>query len=595
MPSGMIYQDTSGVFGYCPCHGHFGGIHMERATVIRYIQAIILTVVVIAVIILAILSTGVGSGFLGGADTESGTDGKEQAGSSNGAYSGTIRILTTPDMHSHLFGMSDTDTGTRIGRIGALADTLGEKEDTTLYLFAGDLGEGGFYHRYAGIPECTAYSMAGVDAAVPGNHAFDFSTELFKIWATNASYPIICANLDFTDPVLNDTVKDYVILDAGGAKVGIFGIITPQLGKIATLGNDVVLYENTAEIGNSAVKSLNEEGADIIIALTHQDRAEDIALAEAVSGIDLIIGGQDHLVWNETVTFDGGRQTLIVHAGKYGEEMDAVDVTMIDGIVTETAIQRYEITEDMPDDAAITAFVTPYYTMYTESLSEGIGYTTTPLDVRKKTIRTGETNAGDYAADVVCRNVFGADMAFINAGTIRGDCIIPPGEISYLTLHDMFPYENLIVTVRMTGSEIKETLERSASACVVTGDGCPREERVASGGFLQVSGVRFTINTKADSFCIDYTTDRVKSAGERIENLWVVTDSGDVVPIEMEKTYTVAMTDYISGGGDGYSHIGKIPDERKGATGMNLMDLVATDIVDNSPISPEKDGRITVV
>jgi 2',3'-cyclic-nucleotide 2'-phosphodiesterase (5'-nucleotidase family) len=87
----------------------------------------------------------------------------------------------------------------------------------------------------------------------------------------------------------------------------------------------------------------------------------------------------------------------------------------------------------------------------------------------------------------------------------------------------------------------------------------------------------------------------VKSAGERIENLWVVTDSGDVVPIEMEKTYTVAMTDYISGGGDGYSHIGKIPDERKGATGINLINLVAADMVKNSPISPKTDGRITVV
>ncbi len=568
---------------------------MERAAEIWYIQAIILTCVVIAVILLAILSTGVASGIFGGLSTGNSTGAGEEIGSPDSSYSGTIRILTTPDIHSHISGMSDSDTGTRIGRIGALADTLGEEKDTTLYLFAGDLGEGSFYHRYAGIPEVTAYSMAGVDVAVPGNHAFDFSTGLFQKWATNASYPIVCANLDFTDPVLNDTVKDYTILDAGGAKVGIFGIVTPQLEKIVALDDDVILYNNTAEIGNSAVKSLKEDGADIIIALTHQDRDEDIILAESVPGIDLIIGGHDHLVWNETVTAGDGTETLIVHSGKYGEEMDTVDISIENSVVTGTAIQRYEITESMPDDEQITSFVTPYYAKYTESLSEGIGYSTVPLDVQKKTLRTGETNAGDYVADSVRGNVPGVDIALINSGSIRGDRIIPSGEISYLTLNELFPYETVMVTVQMSGSEIKETLERSASALVVTGDGCPGDERAPSGGFLQVSGIRFDITTKGDSFCIDYDTDTVKSAGERIENLLVVTDSGDVVPIEMENTYTVAITDYISGGGDGYTNLEKIPDEKKFATEITMIDLIAGEVEKNSPISPGTDGRITVL
>lgn len=570
---------------------------MERAAVIWYIQALILTCVVIAVILLAILSTGVGSGIFGGLSTGNSTDVGEDIGSPDTPYSGTIRILTTPDIHSHLFGMSDTDTGTRIGRISALADTLGEEKDTTLYLFAGDLGEGSFYHRYAGIPEVTAYSMAGVDVAVPGNHAFAFSTGLFEEWATNASYPIVCANLDFTDPALNSLVKDYTILDAGGAKVGIFGIVTPQLEKIVPLDDDVILYQNTAEIGNAAVTSLKEEGADIIIALTHQEREDDVKLAESVPGIDLIIGGYDHLVWNETVSsgdFRDATKTFIVHSGKYGEEMDTVDITIENGVVTGTAIQRYEITESMPDDEQITSFVTPYYVKYTESLSEGIGYSTVPLDVQKKTLRTGETNAGDYVADSVRGNVPGVDIALINSGSIRGDRIIPSGEISYLTLNELFPYETVMVTVQMSGSEIKETLERSASALVVTGDGCPGAGRVPSGGFLQVSGIRFDITTKGDSFCIDYDTDTVKSAGERIKNLSVVTESG-IVPIDMEKMYSVAFTDYISGGGDGYTNLAAIPEERKFATEITMIDLVAGEVEKNSPISPGTDGRIAVL
>lgn len=566
---------------------------MQKSSAIKYVPAIILVFAVIAIVFLAILSTGM-FGDISGEYTGNGKIAGEETDSPDAPYSGTIRIITTPDIHSHLFQMSDTDTGTRIGRIGALADTLGEEEDTTLYLFAGDLGEGSFYHTYAGIPEVTAYAMAGVDAGVPGNHAFDFSTAMFEEWATNASYPIVCANLDFTDPAFNDTVKDYTILDAGGAKIGIFGIVTPQLEKIVTLDDDVILYQDTTKCGNTAVKSLRDEGADVIIALTHQERDEDIQLAESVPGIDLIIGGHDHLVWNETVTTDDGTETLIVHAGKYGEEMDTVDITIENGVVTGTAIQRYEITEELPDDEQITSFVTPYYVKYTESLSEGIGSTTVPLDVQKKTLRTGETNAGDYVMDTVRGNVPGVDIALINSGSIRGDCIIPAGDISYLTLNKLFPYENGIVTVQMTGSEIKETLERSASALVVTGDGCPDDERAPSGGFLQVSGIRFTINTAADTFCTDYDTDTVISAGERIENLSIVTESG-ISPIEMDKTYTVAITDYMSGGGDGYTNLAAIPDDRKFATEINLINLITVDIEKMSPITPETDGRIVVL
>lgn len=345
------------------------------------------------------------------------------------------------------------------------------------------------------------------------------------------------------------------------------------------------------------MQSLKEEGADIIIALTHQDKEDDRELAASVPGIDLIIGGgHDHLVWNEMVTSGDGTETMIVHAGKYGEEMDTVDLTIIDGVVTETVIERYTISEDMADDKAITAFVSPYYTKYTESLSEGIGYTTVPLDVRKQTLRTEETNAGDWVTDTVRRTVPGVDMVLINAGSIRGgDRIIPAGELSYLTLNEMFPYENMIVTVQMTGREITETLEWSASALSVSGDGCPGADRVPSGGFMQVSGLQFAVNTTADTRCIDAETGKITAAGERIENLSVVTAAGPV-PIDREQTYTVAVTDYISNGGDGYTILERIPDDRKFNTEMNLIDLVADEIEKQSPpVSPKTDGRIRVV
>ncbi|WP_421908547.1 hypothetical protein [Methanolacinia petrolearia] len=155
-------------------------------------------------------------------------------------------------------------------------------------------------------------------------------------------------------------MKDYVILDSGDAKIGVFGILLPQLGEFVEIPGGVVIYENTTAIAESVVKELEDQDVDVIIALTHQYGDEDIELAESVAGIDLIIGGHDHLVWNETVIAPDGDKTLIVHAGKYGEETDSVDLTFSDGKVAGTSISRYEITEELPDDQEIASFVMPY-------------------------------------------------------------------------------------------------------------------------------------------------------------------------------------------------------------------------------------------
>lgn len=513
--------------------------------------------------------------------------------SENSGFCGKINILATPDIHSHLFSMSENDTGSRIGRISALADKLGEDNPDTLYLFAGDLGEGNFYNKYNGIPEITAYTMAGVDAAVPGNHAFDYSADFFKFWALNSSYPLICANIDFSDTALNETVKDYTIVNAGSAKVGIFGIITPQLEKYVTDTDGIFLYKDTKDLSESVVKKLQHEGCDVIIALSHQYGDEDEELAKSVSGISLIVGGHDHLSWNKTVESRDGNQTLIVHSGKYGEEISRISLIFENSTLTNTNIERYEITEDLPDDSTVTSYVMPYYYEYTESLSEPVGITTVPLDATYETLRNGESNAGDFITDTITKNIYGSEIALINSGSIRGDYTIPAGEISYLTLTTLLPFENMIVNLEMSGSDIKDTLERSASALKGQNDEFESDERTPKGGFLQVSGVHFLINTNSEPFRSDPVNGSVLSYGNRIENLSVVTDEG-IIPIDLKKTYTVSVNNYLAGGGDGYSNLAEIADDRKYNTEINLINLLADEIGTNSPITPVTDGRIVV-
>ena len=111
---------------------------------------------------------------------------------------------------------------------------------------------------------------------------------------------------------------------------------------------------------------------------------------------------------------------------------------------------------------------------------------------------------------------------------------------------------------------------------------------------MQVSGVRFEINSSAESFTADFNNDTVISKGDRIENLTVVTTDG-IVPIDPDAVYTVAVNDYLAGGGNGYTNIGAISGDKKVNTEINVIDLLASDIEENSPISPECDGRIRVL
>ncbi len=176
------------------------------------------------------------------------------------------------------------------------------------------------------------------------------------------------------------------------------------------------------------------------------------------------------------------------------------------------------------------------------------------------------------------KDVPGVDIAFINSGSFRGDCIIPAGNISYLTLETLLPFEDIVIKIRMTGQEIKDTLE----------------SRVPSGGFLQLSGVRFDLNMSGEPFSADFDTGTVLYAGNRIENLTVVTESG-MVPVDPAAFYVVAVNDYIADGGDGYSNLEAIPGDMKTNTGIYLVNLLATDIEENSPISPGTYGRIRIL
>jgi len=201
------------------------------------------------------------------------------------------------------------------------------------------------------------------------------------------------------------------------------------------------------------------------------------------------------------------------------------------------------------------------------------------VDLDAEHVRTGETNLGDFVADVM-RQTAGAEVAIINGGSIRTG--VAPGKIAVKDIYAVLPFDNYLVAISLTGAQLKAALEHGVSRL---------EEPV--GSFPQVSGLTFTYSRSAP-------------AGSRVKD---VTVGGR--PLDPQKGYLVATVDFLAAGGDGYTVFGealKSAGDYANLGGMLissklayndpgtwLRDLVIAAIQAQKTIAPQVDGRIKAV
>ncbi len=195
------------------------------------------------------------------------------------------------------------------------------------------------------------------------------------------------------------------------------------------------------------------------------------------------------------------------------------------------------------------------------ALDTEIGETLVYLVGDREHVRSQETNLGNLVCDIL-RYFSGADVAVYNGGGIRAAAGM--GAITIENAMDIMAFENMVVTLELTGAEIIEALERGV-----------RSYPEASGAFLQVSGMRFYFNPN-------------NPEGERVVKVYI---GGE--PIDENKTYTLATNDFLAAGGDDYAVFEQAPkiDEHE----LNDQQMFIRYIQENSPIYPKVEGRIVVL
>ncbi len=517
-----------------------------------------------------------------------------------------LAIIDTSDLHSTVlpYETQITKDGAKVSimvggmdRIAAVAERTRKNTDGTLLVTGGDNLGGFFFRTFEGVPEITSMNMAGYDVITLGNHDFDLGVAACTKALRKADFPIVCSNITTADPELAALISPYFIKEVAGIKIGFFGLMTPDLPRVSSVGNDVVVDGDLTSVSIEMVRTLREKGADLVVALTHDGKDLDEITAREVAGIDIIVGGHSHDTTYETVEGPGGWKTIVVQAGVNGKEAGILTFDVAGGRITASEWKAVLLDETAGTDPAIAAYLTPYQEKLDRSMNEPVGKTLVDLDALNDDVRGKESNLGNLVTDAwvdwFARKGTADPIAMINGGTVRGNRVYGKGPVTYGELMEIHPFSSTIYEVTLTGKELLTVLELSASAIRVKDDGCSDGERVAEGGFLQVSGLRFVIDLSGRPFCGEYDGRNLKSIifpGERVRDV-MVKERGSWVKVDPAKEYTVLVTSWTAAGGDGYYPFLKA---QKKDTTVDIVDALLAYIKANSPVKPVTEGRIVI-
>ncbi|MBS4196627.1 5'-nucleotidase C-terminal domain-containing protein [Bacillus sp. FJAT-49870] len=509
--------------------------------------------------------------------------------------------MHTNDTHAALDNMPKTVT--------AVKDVRAEKPDSLL-LHAGDVFTGTLYfNEFHGQADLAFMNLMGFDAMTFGNHEFDLGSspeghQALADFIKGAEFPFVSANVDFsnddkfnglfndfiTEEIENGQIYNGIIKEVNGEKVGIFGLTTEETVDISSPGS--IAFENYLQQAEKAVEAFEAEGVNKIIALTHigfDDNAlvdNDLILAEAVEGIDIIVGGHSHTTLSEPVVVSkDATPTVIVQTGNANSNLGVLDVVFDEnGVIIEHAGELIAI-GSQKDDQEAAGILAPYKAKVDEVAKEEIGVST-PLELEnprtngddtKPSVRKNETILGNLITDgmlIKAREFTGQNvvMALQNGGGIRA--AIDAGPITVGEVITVLPFANTLATMEVTGSELKEAFEISLSRY-------PGE----NGGFLHVAGGKVEF-------------DSTKPAGERVVEIYIKDANGNFVPVDDNTTYTIATNAFTAKGGDGYDVFAKAYEEGR-VTDLGLSDwenfrdhLIS---VGSEGIPTEIEGRIVDV
>ncbi|WP_405325301.1 bifunctional metallophosphatase/5'-nucleotidase [Fibrobacter sp.] len=436
----------------------------------------------------------------------------------------SLVVVYENDVHCNMDGYA---------KFAGLRDAIADTADV-LTVSSGDFLQGGAMGSISrGGYVVTLMNAVGYDVVTLGNHEFDYKIPRLMELSDSLNAPIACANL-VQKGTSTPLFKPYILKQIGAKKIAFVGVLTPQtlVGESYAFTDESLktLYDVPAKkifnLVQSAVDDARKAGADYVILLSHLGFVPPVSSVDAVqntTGIDAVLDGHSHSVVSEAfIANANGDSVLVSQTGTKFLNVGVLDITR-NGIFHSRLIPMDSI---VAVSRKVAAAHDSLQALVAADLQKVVSNTKFDLTINgddgKRLVRKGETNLGDLAADAMRFSV-GAQIGIENGGSIR--VTIPAGAVKYQDILNVMPFANGMCLIRATGRQIKEALAQGASKL-------PEE----SGGFLQVSGLRYTIIVDAKIG----ETPRV-----RIEDVQVETGKG-FVAIDENALYTVGLSSYVA-------------------------------------------------
>ncbi|EKN71417.1 bifunctional 2',3'-cyclic nucleotide 2'-phosphodiesterase/3'-nucleotidase precursor protein [Neobacillus bataviensis LMG 21833] len=457
-----------------------------------------------------------------------------------------VQLLGINDLHGQL-DYKTTVSGREVGGIEYLASYLKQREATnpsnTLMVQAGDLV--GASRPVSALlqdePTIRFMNELGFDVGTIGNHEFDEGVAEMKrlIYGgehpktvekygkfEGAAFPYVVANVE--DEKTGELIlPPYVVKEVDGVKIGFIGVVTTETPSIVTASGvaGVKFTDETAAI-NKYAKELKGKGVKAIVVLAHDPgtsapngdnpsgKVVDMA-KEIDPEVDVIYGAHDHKYLNATVS---GK--LLVQSYSYGTAFSDVDLT-IDPLTQDIVEKRAEVASTFRDavtpDAKIKAELDQYLAEIAPITGEVVGDAAAPIS--RTANEAGEMPLGNLIADGM-RAATGTQFAFMNAGGVR-DEIKKAGPITWGDLFAIQPFGNDIVTMNITGAQVRTLLNQQFAA---------DRNRI-----MQISGLKYTWTNN-------------QPLGQKVLDIYLPDGS----KIDPKGVYSVTVNNFMADGGDGF-------------------------------------------
>lgn len=452
-----------------------------------------------------------------------------------------ITLLQLNDVYE-IAPLPGSDLG-GLARVATIRQRLLRQNPNTFTLLAGDflspsaIGALDIDHETVdGRHMLQVLNRVKVDAATLGNHEFDLKPQPLASRLGDPANRIqwLSANVRRSDKspfakVLPRTVMEAKAPNGRVVRVGIFGLTIETPKK-----DGYVAYECPLDVAKREVERLRQDGADVVIAMTHLSIGEDREIAAQVKGIDLIIGGHEHVSTLERAgglsiaKADSNARSVMVHQVRYDTRRRVATI----------ASTLQEVDRRIPPQHDVDSLVRSWQRKARAALKamgydsdKAVGRTPETLDGTEASVRGPGSNLTRLVADGMLASVARSDLAMFNSGSIRLDDVLAPGPLTQWDAFRVLPYKGTLHTLRASGAVLRKVLDENAA------------RRRGDGHLLQFSAA------------LGWDPDRAA---------WLMQGQ----PVDDSRSYRIVVNDYVWGKKDVYAALAQAKHE--GDTGIGV-------------------------